>query len=161
MTLTGNETFAKNDAVSTNYLYYTKRETVLPSSIRKTPILCNELPVTDKPPQSQIGINTNNAYGVVYFNFGADVMNAQPSRNTPEGVKEYLSAQYANGTPVTIWYVLATPTTGIVNEPLSKIGNYVDSISDVISIPTVRGENVFDVDTEVKPSEVYIKYKSR
>lgn len=75
--------------------------------------------------------------------------------------KSYLTAQYAAGTPVIIWYVLATPTTDIVNEPLRKIGDYADSISDVISIPTVRGENVFDVDTEVKPSEVYIKYKNR
>lgn len=75
--------------------------------------------------------------------------------------KAYLAQQYAAGTPVTVWYVLATPTTGIVNEPLRKIGEYADTVSDVISIPTVRGENVFDVDTEVKPSEVYIKYKSR
>ena len=81
--------------------------------------------------------------------------------NTVNEFKAWLAAQYAAGTPVTIWYVLATPTTGIVNEPLRKIGNYADSISDVISIPTVRGKNVFDVDTEVKPSEVYIKYKSR
>lgn len=80
---------------------------------------------------------------------------------TATDFKAYLAQQYAAGTPVTIWYVLATTTTGIVNEPLRKIGDYADSISDVISIPTVRGENVFDVDTEVKPSEVYIKYKSR
>ena len=73
----------------------------------------------------------------------------------------YLQQQYAAGTPVTVWYVLATPETAVVNEPLMKIGEYADTLSDVVSIPTVRGENVFDVNTEVKPSEVYIKYKSR
>lgn len=67
--------------------------------------------------------------------------------------RTYLAAQYAAGTPVTVWYVLATETTGIVNEPLMKIGNYADSISG-ISIPTTAGANTLDVDTTVKPSEV-------
>lgn len=31
--------------------------------------------------------------------------------------KSYLAQQYAAGTPVTVWYVLATEETGIVNEP--------------------------------------------
>ena len=80
---------------------------------------------------------------------------------TVAALKSWLAQQYANGTPFTVYYTLANPETAVVNEPLRKIGDYADSISDVISIPTVRGENVFDVDTEVKPSEVYIKYKNR
>ena len=71
----------------------------------------------------------------------------------------WLQQQYSAGTPVTVWYVLATPTTGIVNEPLRKIGTYADSISNVTQIPTTAGSQTFDVDTELKPSEVYIKYK--
>ena len=78
-----------------------------------------------------------------------------------DAFKTYLAQQYANGTPVTIWYVLATPTTGIVNEPLRKIGNYADSLSVSQTIPTVEGENVVDVETTLKPSEVYIKYKGK
>lgn len=80
--------------------------------------------------------------------------------NTFEDVaawKSYLAAQYAAGTPVTVWYVLATPETGIVNEPLMRIGNYADSISyeqTVVSIPTVSGRNTFDVLGDVKPSNV-------
>ena len=73
--------------------------------------------------------------------------------------KTYLQQQYSAGTPVCVWYVLATPTTGIVNEPLRKIGTYADSISNVASIPTAAGSQTFDVDTTLKPSEVYIKYK--
>lgn len=76
--------------------------------------------------------------------------------------KSYLQQQYSNGTPVTVWYILATPETGIVNEPLMKIGDYTDSISMEqagVEIPTVNGENTLDVLTTVKPSEVYIKYK--
>lgn len=76
--------------------------------------------------------------------------------------KAYLAQQYAAGTPVTVWYVLAEPTTGIVDEPLRKIGEYADTVSmeqTGIEIPTVRGANTLDVLTDVKPSEVYIKYK--
>ena len=76
--------------------------------------------------------------------------------------KAYLAAQYAAGTPVTVWYVLAEPTTGIVNEPLRKIGDYADTLSMEqagVSIPTNNGSTTIDVLTELKPSEVYIKYK--
>jgi hypothetical protein len=76
--------------------------------------------------------------------------------------KQWLAAQYANGTPVTVWYVLAEPETGIVNEPLMKIGDYADTISMEqagVQIPTLNGQTVIDVDTTLKPSEVYIKYQ--
>lgn len=74
--------------------------------------------------------------------------------------KSYLAAQYANGTPVTIWYVLATPEIAAVNEPLMKIGDYADTVSFAqagVKIPTIEGENILDVPTEVKPSEITIK----
>lgn len=72
--------------------------------------------------------------------------------------KSYLAAQYAAGTPVIVWYVLAEPTTGIVNEPLRKIGDYADTVSG-ITIPTITGANTIDVDTTLKPSEVSVNYK--
>lgn len=85
------------------------------------------------------------------------------SYSTVADFKAYLAAQYAAGTPVTVWYVLANEETGIVNEPLMKIGDYADTLSMEqagVSVPTVAGSNTLDVLTEVKPSEVYIKYKS-
>ena len=72
---------------------------------------------------------------------------------TTAEVQQYMLAQYNNGTPVILWYVLATPTTGIVNEPIRKIGNYADEVSG-ITIPTIAGANSFDVLTTLKPSEV-------
>ena len=72
--------------------------------------------------------------------------------------KTYLQQQYANGTPVTVWYILAEPTTGVVNEPLRKIGNYADEVSDV-SIPIIAGANTLSIDTTVQPSEVTATYK--
>ena len=69
----------------------------------------------------------------------------------------YLQQQYAAGTPVCVWYVLATPTTGIVNEPIRKIGDYADTVSG-ITIPTITGKDTVDVETTLKPSEVSLAY---
>lgn len=71
--------------------------------------------------------------------------------------KTYLAAQYAAGTPVCVWYVLATEETAVVNEPLMKIGDYADSISG-ISVTTTAGANTLDVLTTVQPSEVTVNY---
>jgi hypothetical protein len=76
--------------------------------------------------------------------------------------KSYLAQQYANGTPVTVWYVLATPETAVVNEPIRKIGDYADTVSYEqagVQIPTNRGNTVIDVETTLKASEMYIKYQ--
>lgn len=59
--------------------------------------------------------------------------------------KSYLTEQYAAGTPVKVWYVLATPETESVELP---------------EVPTFNGTTVLDVNTEVKPSEVYVKYST-
>lgn len=76
--------------------------------------------------------------------------------------KSYLQQQYTAGTPVTVWCVLATPETAVVNEPLMKIGDYADTLSMEqagVQIPTNNGTTVIDVDTTVKPSNIYIEYK--
>ena len=76
--------------------------------------------------------------------------------------KQYLQQQYAAGTPVTVWYVLATPETAVVNEPLMRIGNYADTLSMEqagVQIPTNKGGTTLDVLTAVKPSNVSIKYR--
>lgn len=72
--------------------------------------------------------------------------------------KSYLAAQYAAGTPVTVWYVLATPETAIVNEPLQKIGDYSDELS-IANVPTINGINTISADTTVQPSNIWIKGK--
>lgn len=77
--------------------------------------------------------------------------------------KSFLQQQYQAGTPVTVWYVLANEQTGIVNEPLCKIGTYVDELHSEdagVNIPTVKGANTLTVETELQPSEMTIVYKS-
>lgn len=73
-------------------------------------------------------------------------------------LRQYIAQQYAAGTPVTVWYVLAEPTTAIVNEPLMKIGDYADELTTTTPIPTARGSNTLTVDATVQPSEVSITY---
>lgn len=76
---------------------------------------------------------------------------------TVTDMETYLQQQYANGTPVCVWYVLAESTTDVVNEPIRKIGTYVDSVS-VSNLPTTGTAEQFDVQTDLKPSEVDLTY---
>ena len=81
---------------------------------------------------------------------------------TSADFKAYLAAQYASGTPVTVWYVLANEETAIVNEPLARIGDYADELSiedATVMIPTVKGQNTLTVDTTLQPSEMTITFK--
>ena len=58
-----------------------------------------------------------------------------------DGWKAYLSAQYAAGTPVCVWYVLAKPTTEQITAP---------------TLTTAKGSNTLTVDTTLQPSSVSI-----
>lgn len=61
--------------------------------------------------------------------------------NSQSAWTEYLSAQYAAGTPVTVWYVLATPTTETITAP---------------TLTTAKGSNTLTVGTELQPSAVSV-----
>lgn len=110
---------------------------------------------------------TNVGIGVIHSSvLRKDALGVRPpqvSTTSLEDFTTYLTQQHNNGTPVTVWYVLATPTTGIFNEPLMKIGDYADSMSMFktgIDIQTVIGQNTLDVLTTVKPSSMRIEYTS-
>jgi hypothetical protein len=112
----------------------------------------------------QTGLNTNTQNG----EYALQVQSTQSllafkdtAYSSAADFKAYLTAQYAAGTPVCVWYALAEPETGIVNEPLMRIGDYADTLSKSqagVNIPTNNGSTTVDVDTTLKPSEVYIKY---
>jgi hypothetical protein len=155
LVLTGNENVSK-DTGQDPTIYFLRYKHIQINSY------CTHLRSVSAKPQSGEFSTVAQYDGYIFMNFGADIMNAQQSGNTVEGFKEYLAAQYAAGTPVTVWYVLATPETAVVNEPLMKIGDYADTLSMEqagVQIPTLNGQTVIDVDTTLKPSEVYIKYQ--
>ncbi len=108
-------------------------------------------------------VNANNTVYHTSNNMASAIFIFDNNYTSAADFKVYLAQQYANGTPVTVWYVLATPETTVVNEPLMHIGTYADTLSMEqagVEIPTARGTNTLDVLTDVKPSEIYIKYKS-
>ena len=61
--------------------------------------------------------------------------------STANAFKSYLAAQYAAGTPVCVWYVLATAQTETITAP---------------TITTAKGANTLTVDTTLQPSGVSI-----
>lgn len=97
------------------------------------------------------GINNT----TLYFTFSEKSVNAY-NLSDLASIRQYLAAQYAAGTPVCVWYVLATPTTGIVNEPLAKISDYADELTTVPGITPQTGTNTLTVDTTLSPSSVSI-----
>jgi len=114
--------------------------------------LCSHFPFTDD--NSDI---VHFRYGVPPSKISLFWIDKQIASDTG-AFKSYLAAQYAAGTPVTVWYVLAEPETAIVNEPIQKIGDYSDELS-IADIPTINGINTISADTTVQPSEMYIKGK--
>jgi hypothetical protein len=61
-------------------------------------------------------------------------------------------------------HIITTPETGIVNEPLMKIGDYADSITSTqagITIPTTDGNTTISVDTSLAPSRFEIKVHAK
>jgi hypothetical protein len=94
----------------------------------------------------------------VNYSQGIDIRVNNPSTDgNIADFETYLQQQYAAGTPVTVWYVLTTEETAVVNEPLMKISDYADEVSGV-SIPTTDGANTLSIDTTVQPSEVSVNY---
>lgn len=130
LVLTGKELWRK-DLAGDNIFYYTS------NVIKTNDILCTHLPTLTNYPKIEVGIYRA-INGALYVNFGTTI-------NTVVGLEEYLAAQYAAGTPVKVYYVMQTPETKTV-EP--------------VEIPTINGTTVIDVDTAVKPTEMYTKYKS-
>lgn len=54
--------------------------------------------------------------------------------------------------------------TGIVNEPLMKIGDHADTVDNTqtsVQIPTFAGTTVIDYDGTTKPSQMYTEYNSQ
>ena len=131
-------------------------------SIRLTPIICTHyITVDDGRSITDVPNNT------IYVG-GSSVLPQLAIKTdgyaTVAELKAYLAQQYTNGTPVTIWYVLAEPETGIVNEPLMKIGDYadtIDSTQSTVQIPTFVGNTIIDYDGTPKPDKVDLTYRKR
>lgn len=160
--LTGEESIALNGKYDANEIlqaYYTLPSvgTTIANNIR-----CTHLKTLGSPSLTSTseGITmrangTDMIFGIPFAAINVSVSDSMAVALTK--LIAYLQQQYSAGTPVTVWYVLATETTGIVNEPIRKIDNYADTVSG-ITIPTITGKDTFDVQTTLKPSEVSLSY---
>ncbi len=160
LVLTGQENWQR----TTNGAYYIGTD-VCPNdylkTLDKTIVVCTHY-VAQKSVTDSSNVNDNCISFFGGSGFTCELYIAARDVVDVETFKSYLQQQYAAGTPVTVWYVLSEPTTGIVNEPLRKIGDHADTISYEqagVQIPTNRGNTVIDVETTLKPSEMYIKYQ--
>lgn len=151
----GTESWVKSRNDSNDYLYHIDIGANYAGAIAD--IISTHLPFLNRIPNADEQGCTlrpyQDNYRIIYANFGSAIMNAQTSGNTVQGLKEYLAAQSANDTPFTVWHTLLSPTTAAVNEPLMKIDDYADTLSNAVSIPTTDGANTITVDTTVQPSE--------
>ena len=76
---------------------------------------------------------------------------------TLEEFKEWLAHEYANNSPVTIWYVLETPEYGVIQGQLRKVNNFVDYVNIPLDgIPLNIGENDISINSPVQPSYISI-----
>jgi hypothetical protein len=141
LVLTGKEgQIYSNPAIETSNAFYMIRTDCLDGALQG---FCTHYPT----------VSQTSAVEGVYFGKNISVFTKfSDGIDTVEKLKAYFATQYANGTPVTIWYVLKNETTATVNEPLMKIGTYTDTLTT--SIPCTAGENTLDVQTTVQPSEV-------
>lgn len=152
LVLTGEETISGD--IGYNRFFFTIQD-MRSEGVRLTKLYCTHYQnISDGRPIANIPNNS------IYTGGGADsqkVFIKTTDYTTVSGFKSYLAAQYTAGTPVCVWYVLANETTGIVNEPLRKIGDYADTVSG-ITVPTITGKDTFDVNTTLKPSSVSLNY---
>lgn len=126
---TGDETFSEYGQSSQNDAYRFATSTAVASDISSSlasSSICTHF--TYNANWNNIGFSINN--GIVYITTDTAI--------DATSLKQWLSAQYAAGTPLTIYYILATAETEQVTAP---------------SIPTTQGANSITVDTTVQPSE--------
>ena len=150
LVLTGSETFYRDKERANSWRFFSDR--IISSNYNLS--ICSHFVYIGTD-----GVNNTDNIGFSLFytsQFGCRCPKSVAS--TVNDFKAWLANQYAAGTPVIVWYVLATPETAVVNEPIRKIGDYTDTVSG-ITIPTITGANTIDVDTTLKPSEVSVNYK--
>ena len=107
-------------------------------SLTMPPIFCNMLLANSRGSiyQGNVGIG----YGAINNEYYNDIVMRVPNITTLTDFTTWLQSNN-----VTVDYVLATPTEESITLP---------------NISTIDGNNTLNIETEITPSQVYIKYKS-
>ena len=137
--VTGNETVDK----LANNIYYLSGALASNTPILGVTALCTHY--SNNPITTQISGNLlNNQFTINQVgvgNFSITIHDNTNGNNNSVTYKQYLSSQYSNNTPVTVWYVLYEP------------------VADTITVPQVsvkQGYNTIDSDSTLRPSSISI-----
>ena len=155
LVLTGEETFVRSGSGDSAFYRVVLSDMARTDSLDNS--LCNYFAYT-----TISSSNTDIGFFILSDGSSLRIRPNDVSSSTLQTFTTWLAQKYAAGHPVTVWYVLATEQTAIVNEPLCKIGDYADELSSEdagVSIPTVKWQNTLTVETELQPCEMTITYK--
>ena len=159
LVLTGEEEYLQYSGSTGVGLRLTVEDMRIPSSVaQRVEGYCTHFVPTTAPSSAIVDSITFGTSGNMIYIILSVASQHALNVSTYDEFKAWISAQYAAGTPVTVWYVLATEKTAVVNEPLMKIGDYADEVAN-ISIPVTAGGDTISVGTTVQPSEVTVNYK--
>lgn len=104
-----------------------------------------------------IGITQTEGFLLVRVSETRSIIYVRINADTASTVEEFI--QWIENLTDTLHFYFATnDITDTLNEPLQKIGNYADSISN-ITLTTTAGAKSFGVDTAVKPSEITLNFR--
>lgn len=131
------------------------RFTDMMSNAREKGVCSHFNPISVPAQATSDSVTFGVANNIVYFMFATATATALNLTDI-QSITQWFADQYTNGTPVTIWYVLAAESVGILNEPLRKIGDNVDSVS--ATVPTLATAESITVDTTLKPSALQLTY---
>lgn len=152
----GEETFNTDKELETTKRFYTNASLGLPQLIGASSLYgsysshflwkrVTELNITDIVCFSTT--NTTNNIGQLVFRVSKTIA------NTTADFKAWLKSEYDKGTPVTVWYQLANPTTeSVETNPIGTLRNEEKTIKGTTTIITT--------DTEVLPTQIETSYKS-
>ena len=136
--LTGSEDYGVTGEETDNAFFYTDLEACKDA----TSLMSTHFQVTTVySTNTNIGIRMSEVSTMGFIRLRIRPNNV--STMSTQDFKTWLANQYAAGTPVTVYYVLATATTESFTAP---------------SIPTSGTAQTFDVDTSLKPSEVSLTW---
>ena len=134
--LTGQENLYINDGVSTEDTAYFYTTAITQNTYVEGHAVCTHFEYKDVyRVQTENGFHLLAGYGGLRFRLIRSIA------GTVNAFKQWLADEYSNGTPVTVWYVLANPVTEQTTVP---------------TLTPTKGSNTLTVGTTLQPSEVSI-----
>ena len=145
--LTGTESVVYNGKSSPNQIYVVTTAASSAGTTTASNVISSHFETKTATSQTALGGIAMRSNGTDFLiGIGYDTLGLDDTATTAQvqtATKAWLADQYANGTPVTVWYVLPTATTESFTAP---------------SIPTSGSPQSFDVSTTLKPSEVSLTW---